>query len=62
MHDPNSIPTGPTFLKKPENVAEIDRARADYHSSFLKELIKSDEYMNNYLATRAKIFQQDKDG
>ena len=57
MHDPNSIPTGPTFLKKPENVAEIDRARADYHSSFLEGADqKSDEYMNNYLATRGEDF------
>ena len=57
MHDPKSIPTGPTFLKKPENVAEIDRVRSEYHSSFLNGADqRSDEYMNNYLATRGEDF------
>ena len=57
MYDPESLPTGPTFLKKPENVAEIDSARAEYHSSFLEGADqKSDEYMNNYLASRGEDF------
>ena len=57
MYDPESLPTGPTFLKKPENVAEIDNARAEYHSSFLEGADqKSDEYMNNYLASRGEDF------
>ena len=53
MYDTDLLPTGPTFLKKPENVADIDIARAEYHSSFLGGADhKSDEYMYNYLACR----------
>ena len=57
MYDTDLLPTGPTFLKKPENVADIDIARAEYHSSFLGGADqKSDEYMNNYLACRGEDF------
>ena len=63
MYDPESIPTGPTFLKKPDNVAEIDNARSDYHSSFINGADqRSDEYMNNYLASRGEDFSTKKGG
>tara|TARA_B100001287_G_scaffold198655_1_gene168157 strand:- start:1522 stop:3006 length:1485 start_codon:yes stop_codon:yes gene_type:complete len=57
MYDPETLPTGPTFLKKPDNVAEIDSARSEYHSSFINGADqRSDEYMNNYLAARGEDF------
>tara|TARA_B100001179_G_scaffold231492_1_gene221503 strand:+ start:879 stop:2378 length:1500 start_codon:yes stop_codon:yes gene_type:complete len=57
MYDPNEIPTGPTFLKEPKNVSNINKARSMYHTSFLKGADqKSDDYMNNYLASRGEDF------
>ena len=35
MYDPNEIPTGPTFLKNPENVSKINEARSSYHLSLI---------------------------
>ena len=56
-YNPKDIPTGPTFLKEPENVSRINEARSKYHTSFLKGADqKSDEYMNNYLASRGEDF------
>jgi choline-sulfatase len=57
MYDPNEIPTGPTFLKEPDDVSNINKARSTYHSSFIKGADqKSDDYMNNYLASRGEDF------
>ena len=57
MYNPEEIPTGPTFLKKPNNVSKINEARSSYHSSFLDgQDQRSDEYMNNYLASREEDF------
>ncbi|MBE32019.1 MAG: hypothetical protein CMP17_03555 [Rickettsiales bacterium] len=57
MYDPEKIPTGPTFLKEPNDVSNINKARSAYHSSFLKGADqRSDYYMNNYLASRGEDF------
>ncbi len=57
MYEPDMIPTGPTFLKEPEGVSNINKARSTYHSSFLKGAEqKTDYYMNNYLASRGEDF------
>ena len=38
-------------------MAEIDSARSEYHSSFINGADqRSDEYMNNYLASRGEDF------
>jgi len=61
MYDPNDIPTGPTFLKNPENVSKINEARSSYHSSFLNGANqKDDQYMNEYLASRDEDFSTKK--
>ena len=57
MYDPDMIPTGPTFLKEPNDVSNINKARSTYHSSFIKGADqRSDDYMNNYLAARGEDF------
>ena len=57
MYEPHSIPTGPTFLKEPHNVSDINIHRAKFHTSFLKgDNQSSNDYMNSYLATCGEDF------
>ncbi|MDP3062209.1 MAG: sulfatase-like hydrolase/transferase [Chloroflexota bacterium] len=35
MYDPTSLPVGPTFLKRPEGAALLNRVRADYYLQYL---------------------------
>lgn len=51
MYDPETLPTGPTFLKHPEGASFVNRTRADYFLSFLEGADQeADDYMMNYAA------------
>ena len=51
QYDPDSIPTGPAFLKRPEGAALVNKVRADYFMQYLQGgIIAEDAYMANTLA------------
>ena len=51
QYDPDSIPTGPAFLKRPEGAALVNKVRADYFMQYLHGgSIAEDAYMANTLA------------
>ena len=51
QYDPDVIPTGPAFLKRPEGAALVNKVRADYFMQYLRGgSIAEDAYMSNTLA------------
>ena len=51
QYDPDEIPTGPAFLKRPEGAALVNKVRADYFMQYLHGgSIAKDDYMSNTLA------------
>ena len=47
LYDPDDIPTGPTFLQRPEGGSLVNRARADYNLQFIDTGVtpSPDEYI-----------------
>ena len=51
MYNPAELPVGPTFLKKPENVALLHRVKADYYLRYMNGGDPSgDDYMTGWAA------------
>ena len=52
LYDPEDLPVGPAFLKRPDGASLLNRTRADYFLQFLGEGRKQedDPYMMNYAA------------
>ena len=51
-YDPNDLPVGPTFLKKPENVSLLNRIKAEY---YLQYLDGADPTQGSYMTTWAAV-------
>ncbi len=53
QYDPNALPVGPAFLKRPEGASLLNRVRADYYMQFMLEGKdqKADPYMMQYAAS-----------
>lgn len=50
-YDPEELPVGPTFLKKPENVSLLNRLKAEYYLQYLDHGDPSkDQYMSTWAA------------
>lgn len=57
LYDPETIPVGPAFLKKPESASLVNRVRADYFMQFMLDgkNQSDDPYMMNFAAHRENI-------
>jgi len=61
LYDPEKLPVGPSFLKKPEGVSEFNRVRSEYFMQYLEGGdISSDSYMQKYLAVCDEDFSTEK--
>ena len=61
LYDPEKLPVGPSFLKKPEGVSEFNRVRSEYFMQYLEGGdISSDPYMQKYLAVCDEDFSTEK--
>ncbi len=51
MYNPDDLPVGPTFLKKPENVSLLHRVKADYYLRYMNGGDPTgDDYMTGWAA------------
>ena len=52
LYDPEELPVGPAFLKRPEGASLLNRVRADYYLQYMgdPEGSKADPYITNYAA------------
>jgi len=57
QYDPETLPVGPAFLKKPESASLVNKVRADYFMKFMLEGAdqSEDPYITNYAAPREDI-------
>ena len=57
QYDPEKIPVGPAFLKKPDTASLVNRVRADYFMQFMLDGVDqtTDDYAMNYAAYREDI-------
>ncbi len=57
QYDPETLPVGPAFLKKPESASLVNKVRADYFMKFMLEGVDQteDPYIMNYAAHREDI-------
>ena len=50
-YNPDDLPVGPTFLKKPENVSLLNRSKAEYYLQYMESGDPSqDKYMSTWAA------------
>ncbi len=50
LYDPEEIPVGPAFLKRPEGASLLNRVRADYYLQYMGDPngFNADDYMTSY--------------
>jgi len=61
LYDSQKLPVGPCFLKKPVGVSDFNRVRSEYFMQYLEGGdIKSDPYMEKYLAVCDEDFSTEK--
>ena len=53
LYDPEQVPVGPAFLKKPEGASLLNRARADYYLQHMQE--GTDPTQDAYMTTSAAV-------
>ncbi|MFP6835708.1 MAG: hypothetical protein VB948_06315, partial [Pseudomonadales bacterium] len=57
MYDPDDLPLGPTFLKKPDGASLLNQLKSDYYLQYLisGEEPEPDSYMNTWAAVQEDV-------